>query len=276
MLCGGEKMLLLCVLATALAQEAGCPDPAAQLQEVHDAVMDARDADARDRMNAFWETLGCSGQLSAELLSLLWMTEGVRLYKAGDRNGMLMAFASSSRLAELEWPQAYGPDLHQEYMSSRELLGEEELSLSDIPPNVKLYLNGELYRNGERSTFSRTMPVGGYVLQMATEDGVIVATEHFMLSGGEPFAYIVGPLELPTTPVSAARSRRPGLLVGAGVAALAAGGMYALASSQSDAMSSAATLDDLDASYRRQKLYAGATYGLAGASVLGLGLYFAF
>lgn len=263
-------MLLLSLFSTALAQDAGCPDPLEQLQEMSDAIMDSRLDDARAKREEIVSSLGCDGVLSDDVLSRLSMTEGVRLHQVGDTTGAQRAFASSVRLASLEWPPEYGSTIQGVYNASQDqVTGEGELFLGDVPPGVDTLLDGV------PATFPLTLLAGTYLVQVASADGEVLMTRYVMLPASESVEIQVGMSVLPPAPEPVARSGRPSLLIGGGVAALAAGGMYFLASGQSDEMSSAATLDDLNAGLRRQKLYAGATYGLMGASAVGFGLYFA-
>lgn len=268
-----SMLWLLMSWTTAQAQApealAPCLDPAIVVGQAKSALIDARLEEVAERVADVEAALGCAPLVAPELLSELWMIEGVRLYFAQDPAGASRAFAASSRLHPLPWTPEYGLELKAFYDEAVAApRGEAQLSLYEVPPGVSAALDGE------PTAFPAAVIEGPHLVQILSEDDEVVAAHMVMLPPNEAMEIRVGPIApRPVAPPSTTQ-RRPVLLVGGSVAALAAGGTYALARVQDNTMSSATATSSLEGAYQRQKLLAGTTYGLMGLSAVGFGLYF--
>ncbi|MFT4977589.1 MAG: hypothetical protein ACI8S6_003494 [Myxococcota bacterium] len=261
------------VLRAQAAPAPGCLDPAVLVERTHEAILDSRLEDAAALMGEVERAMGCWGTPSPELLSRLWLVEGVRLYFADDIAGSQRAFAASARTHPTSWPREYGTELEAFHSDAVEApRGEGELLLRDAGPDMVGVVDGQA------AAFPVVVIEGPHLVQVLTASGEVIDARLVMLPPGEAIEIALDPTAqwaVRPEPVVPPVAKRPGLLIGGSVAALAAGGMVVLARSQGDALSSAEALPALEQAYTRQRVFAGAAYGLAGVSAVGFGLYFA-
>jgi len=243
-----------------------CLDPAELDADARQAILEGRMDDATLAVDTAVLAFACQKEVSEEVLSNLWLTEGVRLYLLQDIAGAKSAFASSARLHPVPWPEIFGPDLEVVYGEAVAAgWAEAELLIRDLPKR------GVSLVDGQAVELPQHLPEGLYLIQIQSGRRV-VDTHLIQLPPNEVVEVVVLPPE--EWPTDDRKSRRR-LVVGGSVSAVAAGVSYGLARGLSDDIATAPSEAALSRVYRNQKLLAGATYGLAGVSAIGFGLSFA-
>jgi hypothetical protein len=241
-----------------MAAEPTCPDPAPSLElaleKVTTALVEADDpAAAIAEVEAAWPCVDATPAQVARYLVL----RGAERQLGHDGDGARPWFAVATQVDPGAWDPRLGDDLRRAYDRATPL-PEGELAV-DVPALV----------DGTRQAkFPVAVPAGPHVVQVTRGAYARVAT----VPAGERLSLVTG---LP--PERTTRKRRPAFLVGAGVAALAAGGLAAAAVSQDLAMTTAANARDataLDQAYATQQGTAYASYACMGLTVVGFGLYF--
>ena len=257
-------MFLWSVLSLAFADDGGCPDPLIHIEQMGGALLAGRHDAATARRDALEDTLTCHGLPSADLLSRVWLTEGVRLHVLGDHSGAQRAFATSQRLHPQPWPPQFGQAIAAVYADAIHLEGTGQLTITPLPDGVWTAVNGSAL------PLPAAIEQGAHLVQVMAGDQTVLQSHFVMLPAGEVLEVTADNLPLPPP-----EPRHSGWLVGAGVSAATAGGMALLARQQSTAMAQATTVSGLDQAFARQKAFAGLSYGLLGLSVVGVGLHVA-
>lgn len=267
-------MALLALIATSLAAHAAdCADPAALVDQVEQAVLDARFDDARQAMAQVEAAFGCTGTADSQLLARTWLAEGAMAHVEGDPAGRDQAFASAARVAPETWTVAFGDELRGAWEAAAVApAGRGQLEVEGLSSDARALLDGKPVQ------VPAELPAGLYLLQADPGGDPPVFTRIVLVPEDQT---LVVRVEEPTAPqaglpVDADRRQRkkwPWLVAAGGTAALA-GTSALLATQQHGAMEEATDPSTLDGAYGRQKGLAWASYGLAGSSavLLGIGL----
>ena len=258
------ELLRWVAVPQAFAEAPPCPDPLEYVARAGDALLAGQQSEAQAAWDELEANFDCHGLPDAALLSQIWLTEGVRLHVLGDHSGAQWAFASSWRMQPQPWPARFGQTIQAVYDASTGLEGVARVYMAPLPEGLRAAVDGE------RTPLPAEVHAGAHVVQVVTEDDVVLLTRFVMLPPGEALEVSVDGL---VPPQPQARSRPTGWLLGAGAAAALSGGMALLAHRQTAVMDSAASLSALDQAFGRQKTYAGLSYGLAGLSAVGVGIH---
>ena len=241
----------------ALAAAEGCEDTADLALEARTLMLEGRLEEADDRMDRAQDSLACGDLPVPEVLAELWLSQGARRFLDNDPLATDVAFVAAHRSDPTLWDPTLGDELRKLYGNAvATASGEGEVYMADLPRGYRSALSGV------RTDFPATVSSGQHLINVYDRRQVHFG-EIIYVPPGETIEVNFG--ELPP-------SKKPIFLIGGGVSAVAAGGLAVGALMQSDIMSAATTLDDLNSAQSRQKAFAYASYSLAGLAATALTL----
>jgi hypothetical protein len=265
-------MALLTLITLLLAPaRAGCEDPAGRVDLVEQAVLEARFDDARTHMAEAEAAFGCTGTADNGLLARIWLAEGAMAHVEGDPDSRDQAFASAARVSPGTFNDAYGDELRAAWEAAAGApMGLGQLALEGLSDDAVAMVDGKTVQ------VPASLISGLYLVQADAGGGPPVFSRIVLVPDDQTLVVTVddpSALASATVQEPSRRTRWP-WYAAAGGAAVLSGTSAVLASRQDGGMEDATNLDQLDGAYGRQKGFAYASYGLAGASaaLLGVGL----
>lgn len=252
-----------------------CEDPAALVSQVEQAVLEARFEEARATTDRAETAFGCTGSAEGTLLARLWLAEGAMAHVEGDAGSRDQAFASALRIAPGQWTEAFGDELKALWQAAAGLpRATGTLQVEGLAEGQAAFVDGQPV------TVPAELESGLYLVQ--ADGGPPLFTRIVLLPGDQTLVVRVEPAagsdagEAATLAGNAPESKRHRgrwlWFAGAGAGAALAGTSALLATRQDGGMEQAASVDELDGAWARQRGYGYATYALAGLSAACVGV----
>lgn len=257
-------------LALSGAALADCGQPAALVEQVEQAVLDARFEEARATTDLAEAAFGCTGSADSALLARIWIAEGAMAHIEGDAASRDQAFASAQRIAPGAWTEAFGDDLEALWRSAADIdSGTGQLDLEGLTEGQVAMVDGQPV------AVPALLASGLYLVQADDDGGPPAFARIVLVPSDQTLVVRVDQDNVDSAQIVMEKPDRKGKWVwfaGAGAAAALAGTSALLANGQDGAMDSAATMAELDGAYGRQKGFTYASYGLAGLGVACVGV----
>jgi len=261
---------LILALLTAPANADDCADPIGVIQSAEVDAVNFYLNDAETGLAKAVDAIGCSDKVDAETVARLWQTRGmVHMLKEDDAEA-LRAFAASKRADASVWNEDYGDKAKELWSAAASESGEPlELGLRGVSEGDWVLLDGH------ESSSELDLTPGLYLLQVGHADAARFARV-VEISGSDDLVVSVPgrdgqTMAMADTQVAAKARSGPRLapLVGAGVAAIVAGGATFMASQERKAFFEGGQFNAAEsaAHYRKTNTYTIIGIGAGAASV---------
>lgn len=194
----------------------------------------------------------------AAVLSRWYLAEGAAAWLAGDPTAARW-FLASRRLAPDAFDPRFGPQVRAAWESAS--------------PDGRATLTVDLAASVDGKpvdTWPVAVDAGPVVVQVIARDGSVRFFRAVDLAPGDEALL---PTLLPPE-AGTKKKKSPALLVAGGAAAVLAGVAGGLAAGENTTIDQAGSVAELDAASTRQRAFGYAAYGLGGAALVGVGLWF--
>jgi hypothetical protein len=245
----GIGLLIGALVGVSWAQE--CEDVAVLVAQAEGDVESFFLAEAESELNRAKIAYGCGPIADPEVLARLWQTEGVTRVMKGEEADSVGSFAASARVAPGVWNENYGPQMRKKYdLAVAEVgQGESQLRLRALPKGFQVVLDGQIAEAPYKTQSGLHLVQAGppeanaewaRVIDLPPEEQVVVLVDTGTLAvEGEPVEVVI-------VKSYKGHPSRTIAIVG-GVAAVAAGASFVVATVANDRFMKEKVRDDATA-----------------------------